>query len=190
MLSSVPRSGDPARRRLERAALELYSESGYDQTTVADIAQRAGVTARTFFRHFADKREVLFGDESDLRERLAVALSAVPAGVPPLPATREAFRSLGPGLEAERERAALRHRIVATHPALQERELAKAAAMAGVIAEALCARGVSEWNAVLLGRVSAAALGHVVHTWAADPRAHFDTLIARAFDQIDSPTSS
>ncbi len=67
--------------RLERAALELYLENGYDQTTVAEIAGRAGLTERTFFRHFTDKREVLFrGDE--LAQAMADAIDSAPRGQP------------------------------------------------------------------------------------------------------------
>ena len=75
-----------ARGRLEQAALELYSERGFDQTTVAEIAQRAGLTERTFFRHFADKREVLFGGSAFLGELMVAAVRDAPAGDGPLDA--------------------------------------------------------------------------------------------------------
>ena len=67
-----------ARSRLEKAALELYSERGFQQVTVAEIAQRAGLTERTFFRHFADKREVLFPADGQLQELLLSALEKAP----------------------------------------------------------------------------------------------------------------
>ncbi|MER7370487.1 helix-turn-helix domain-containing protein, partial [Nonomuraea wenchangensis] len=72
-----------ARGRLEEAALELYGERGYEQTTVAEIARRAGLTERTFFRHFADKREVLFGGGTLLEERLTAAVAAAPDSAGP-----------------------------------------------------------------------------------------------------------
>jgi AcrR family transcriptional regulator len=180
----MPRSGAEARNRLVQAALELYSERGYDQTTAADIATRAGVTARTFFRHFADKREVLFNAEVGLQQQMAHALAAVPADTPPLAAVLLAFRSMGPGLEENRQQARRRHRVIAETPALQERELAKAAAMSGVVARALRDRGASDWQATLLAQVSTAALGHVIHTWTADTSTDYDTLIVRAFAEL------
>ncbi len=180
----MPRSGAEARDRLERAALELYRERGYDQTTAADIAARAGLTARTFFRHFADKREVLFNTETGLREEMAQALAAVPEGERPLAAVLQAFRSMAPGLEESRPLAEARHRVIAQTPALQERELAKAAAMSVIVAEALRERGVPDWRATLLAHISVAALGHVIHTWTADPSSDFEALISRAFEEM------
>src|SRR5258708_12931612 len=73
-----------ARGRLERAALELYGERGYEQTTVAEIAARAGLTERTFFRHFADKREVLFAGSTALRDLIVDAVAGAPASAPPI----------------------------------------------------------------------------------------------------------
>src|SRR6516225_6766131 len=80
-----------ARGRLEQAALELYVERGFEQTTVAEIAQRAGLTARTFFRHFADKREVLFAGSAALEEQMVDALDAAPATAPPMDAIAAAL---------------------------------------------------------------------------------------------------
>jgi len=163
------------------AALELYGERGYDQTTAADIAARAGVAARTFFRDFADKREVLFHTEAGLRAEMARALAAVPAGITPQATVLEALRSMGPAFEENREHALRRHLIIAETPALQERELAKSAALADVIAEALRARGVEDWESALVARVSTAALGVAFNTWTTDLTTDYDTLIVQAF---------
>lgn len=180
----MPRSGAEARDRLERAALELYGERGYDQTTAADIAAKAELTARTFFRHFADKREVLFNAEADLQRKMARALADVPDGTPPLAVVFQAFRSMGPGLEGSRELAGARHRVIAATPALRERELTKASAMAAIIETALRERGLSERRAALLAQVSASLLGHVIHTWTADPSTDYETLIDTAFEDL------
>src|SRR6202012_6277244 len=75
-----------ARGRLEQAAGELFAERGYDQTTVADIAARAGLTERTFFRHFADKREVLFSGQEQFRDRFVTAVAAAPPAATPVEA--------------------------------------------------------------------------------------------------------
>ncbi|MGC5166895.1 TetR family transcriptional regulator [Luteimicrobium sp. DT211] len=180
----MPRSGADARDRLERAALELYGERGYDQTTAADIAARAGLTARTFFRHFADKREVLFNVESGLRDELAEAMAVVPDSEPPLAAVLQAFRSMAPGLEEGRRIAEARHRVIAQNPALRERELAKAAAMSVVVAEGLRARGVPDARASLLAEVGTAAVGHAIHAWTAEPSSDLDALLVEAFDVL------
>src|SRR5580704_11732687 len=75
-----------SRGRLQEAALALYTERGFDQTTAAEIAARAGLTERTFFRHFADKREVLFGGSALLQERIVSGVAGAPAGCTPLEA--------------------------------------------------------------------------------------------------------
>src|SRR5436309_1498470 len=104
-----------ARGRLERAAMELYAERGFDQTTVAEIAERAGLTARTFFRHFADKREVLFSGGEELQRRLVEAALAAPAEASPLEAAAAALDEAASLLGEERERARRRQAIIAAH---------------------------------------------------------------------------
>src|SRR6478735_15430 len=118
----VPRSGAEARRRLQQAALELYRERGFDRTTTAEIAARAGVNERTFFRHFPDKREVLFDGEADLRAALVRAVAEAPDGLPPLDVLLRAFRTAEPVLERNRPFAEPRLRVIAATPALRERD--------------------------------------------------------------------
>ena len=122
-----------SRGRLQEAALALYSERGFDQTTAAQIAARAGLTERTFFRHFADKREVLFGGSALLQERIVAGV----AGAPP---ERRAPRRRGLGLAAaaamlgefRRDLSRQRQAVIAANPELRERELAKLADYAAV----------------------------------------------------------
>ncbi len=180
----MPRSGAGARDRLERAALELYSERGYDQTTIADIAAKADVTQRTFFRHFTDKREVLFNLEGSQQKALTRALADVPTTVAPLAAMLQAFRSMAPILKDNRPGAVARHRVISETPALRERELMKEAALATIVADALQKRGLPEWSATLLAQVGTAALGHAIHTWVADPSSDVDVLIVQAFAEL------
>ena len=180
----MPRSGAAARDRLERAALELYSERGYDQTTTAQIAASAGVTERTFFRHFTDKREVLFNIEGRLNEALVAALADVPANMPPSAVVLQAFRGMVAALEDNRALAEARHRVIAATPALRERELAKAAAMSLIVADALRARGLPDGQATLLAQVGTTALGHAVHAWVSDPFGDLDALIVQAFADL------
>ena len=180
----MPRSGAAARERLERAALELYTERGYSHSTTAQIAARARVTERTFFRHFADKREVLFNIEARLNEALIPALADVPADMPPPAAVLQAFRRMVAALEDNRALAEARHRVIAATPALRERQLAKETAMSIVVADALRARGLPKGRATLLAQVCTAALTHAVHRWVTDPSGDLDALIVQAFADL------
>src|SRR3954453_12678140 len=96
--------------RLRQAAMELYLQRGYDQTTVADIAERAGLTSRTFFRYFADKRDVLFVPTEDFERPLVEALEATPAAAPPMVAVAAALdaaaKLIGRSREHSRSRQA------------------------------------------------------------------------------------
>jgi AcrR family transcriptional regulator len=133
-----------ARGRLEQAAYELFLSQGYEGTTVADIAERAGLTERTFFRHYADKREVLFGGAGALQDELLRALHEAPAALPTIEAVRIAVEALSTQLHGRRALARERQRIVAANADLQERELIKRAMLTASLAQALQQRGVPE----------------------------------------------
>ena len=165
----MARGGDDVRTRLRRAAVELFRERGYDGTTAAEIAGRAGVTERTFFRHFPDKREVLFDGEATLRAALTAAIADAPDGLGPLDTLFRAFRSVQPALEANRPYAKPRYEVIAGTPALRERELAKTDALADALAAALQARGVADLRAVLAARTGMAAFVHATVAWLEDP---------------------
>src|SRR3954451_8728917 len=109
------------RGRLEQAALELYRERGVEQTTVAEIAERAGLTERTFFRHFADKREVLFGGQATLRELFVSSVAGAPEGTTPLDAVAVALDAAAGLLEERHDVARQRQAVIAANPDLQER---------------------------------------------------------------------
>src|SRR6476646_9798106 len=112
---------DPnAQGRLEQAALELYVERGFEQTTVAEIAARAGLTERTFFRHFADKREVLFWGAEQLVDTLVGVIRAAPASEAPLAVVLRAVEAAAAWLESVRDLPAVRarHAIVSAHSEL------------------------------------------------------------------------
>ncbi len=156
--------------RLQRAALELFRERGYDQTTAAEIAARAGVTERTFFRHFPDKREVLFDGEATLRAALTASIADAPAGLGALDTLFRAFRAVQPALENNRPFSKPRHEVISGTPALHEREMAKMAALADALAAALRARGVADLRAVLAARTGMAAFVHATLSWLDDPR--------------------
>jgi AcrR family transcriptional regulator len=142
--------------RLRMAAMELYAERGFEQTTVAEIAERAGVSARTFFRHFADKKEVLFSGSAELQERLLAALEEAPADASPLEAVGAALDEAAEMLGTNREWSLARQQLIEAHADLRERELIKMADLAVAFAEALTRRGVSEPSARLVGETGVA----------------------------------
>src|SRR5580658_3651572 len=119
-----------ARGRLGRAALDLYGERGFDQTTVAEIAARAGLTERTFFRHFSDKREVLFSGAGALQQLLVEAVAAAPAPAAPIEAVAAGLAAAGAALEQRREFARRRQAVINANAELRERELIKLATLA------------------------------------------------------------
>jgi AcrR family transcriptional regulator len=167
----MPRDGRVVRDGLHRAAIELFEANGYDGTTTGQIAARAGVTERTYFRHFPDKREVLFTSEQELFDLTVTAIAAVPANVDPLPALRMAFQGVVPLVERNRERAQRLAPIILAAPALVERELGKTRALTTLVAEALERRGVDERSSVLCARVGMAAFSTAIRRWSAMPPA-------------------
>src|SRR3954468_12104511 len=129
--------------RLREAAMALYAEQGFERTTVAEIADRSGVTARTFFRHFADKREVLFAGSEELERRMVDALSAAPPAAGPMDAVAAALLAAAEMFAERREYSRRRQAVIAATPELRERELIKLASLAAAFAEALRQRGVA-----------------------------------------------
>jgi AcrR family transcriptional regulator len=139
-----------SRGRLQEAALALYSERGFEQTTVAEIADRAGLTERTFFRHFADKREVLFGGAEILKERIVQGVADAPPTDGPLDAVARGLDAAAALLgEGRRDLTRQRQAVIAANPELRERELSKAADYASAVTETLRQRGVADLQAIL-----------------------------------------
>src|SRR5262245_28511214 len=133
-----------SRDRLRQAALDLYGERGFESTTVAEIAKRAGLTERTFFRHFADKREVLFAGSEALEELLVRTVVEAPASLAPLDAVGAGLEALGEVLPERAETSRARQAIIDANPELQERELIKLAALSRALAGALRERGAGQ----------------------------------------------
>ena len=172
------------RGRLQSAALELFRVRGYHQTTAAEIAAQAGVTERTFFRHFTDKREVLFDGEAKLRAALTAAISCAPEGLNPLDTLLRAFRSVLPLLEANRPFSKPRQEVISATPALHEREMAKMAALADALAVALRARGVVDLHATLAARTGMAAFGFATVSWLNDPGRDLGACLELVFREL------
>jgi AcrR family transcriptional regulator len=156
-----------ARERLQEAAWELFDEQGYDRTTVGDIAARAGLTERTFFRHFSDKREVLFARAEEIEEGIASLVVSAPKDVAPLDAVAAAFLGASAGFQGRTALRALRarHALILEHPELRERELSKQASLSRALAGALRARGISEPAARLAAEAGLAAFHVAYDTW-------------------------
>ncbi|WP_250002538.1 TetR/AcrR family transcriptional regulator [Actinoplanes sp. M2I2] len=157
-----------AQSRLRQAAMELYAERGFDRTTVAEIAERAGLTERTFFRHFTDKREVLFAGSERLHEMLvaSVASSSEPPGVASVAAAFDrAAAEYFPPVAYSRQR----QRVIDANPALQERELAKLDRVAAALASALRERGLGDPAAALAAEAGVAAFKVAFARWMTDP---------------------
>ncbi|HEY4006032.1 MAG TPA: TetR family transcriptional regulator [Pseudonocardia sp.] len=157
-----------ARGRLEQAALELYIERGFEQTTVAEIAKQAGLTERTFFRHFADKREVLFWGAGALRELLVSTVADAPESAAPIDAIAAALEATGGLFQERRESVLRRQSIIAANAELRERELIKLATLASAMAEALRRRGVTDPAASLAAEAGIAVFRIAFERWVTD----------------------
>jgi len=164
--------------------MELFGERGYEQTTVAAISERAGLTERTFFRHFADKREVLFGLGEPLRLLLAETVAAAPEGAPLIDVVAAALEAVAAHLQDRREHAARRQAVIDANPELQERDLVKMASLAAMLADALRERGIPDLQARLAAETGMAVFKIAFRRWLAEPGPQdLPALIAEALAQ-------
>jgi AcrR family transcriptional regulator len=188
--SDMSRWEPDGRARLEQAAMELYLERGFEQTTVAEIANRAGLTERTFFRHFADKREVLFGGADALKQLLVGSVADAPDPVAPIEAIAKALEGAGALLQQRREMALQRQSVIDTNAMLQERELIKLASLASALADALRKRGVDDPAASLTAEAGIAVFKIAFARWIneRDP-AVLPEIIRKLFDDLKTVTA-
>jgi AcrR family transcriptional regulator len=153
-------------QRLQNAALELFATRGFEQTTAAEIAQSVGLTERTFFRHFSDKREVLFSGQHLLVDAFLIGVDAAPSGAQPIEIIASALRSAASLFPDERRPySRLRQSVIDQNPALQERELHKLASLAVTVGDALRARGVDELAARLAAKAGIAVFEMAFVRW-------------------------
>lgn len=179
-----------ARERLQEAALELFHERGYPATTVDDIAARAELTERTFFRYFADKREALFGGSEALQQLVVQGIADAPANVKPLEVVMSAFARTEEFIHTTRGRARKRQAVINSHPELKERELIKMATIAGVVAEALRKRGVKEPQATLTAEAGTAVFKNAFDRWIqAGHDKDFSVYLRLAYDDLRAITA-
>ncbi|WP_432854785.1 helix-turn-helix domain-containing protein [Amycolatopsis sp. CA-161197] len=176
-----------ARERLEDAALELFSAQGYENTTVAQIAERAGLNRATFFRHFADKREILFGREDELAILFSDAIRSAPAEADVPTCLLAALHAADARMTADqRPRAIARRRIADANMDVQERGLLKIARTTTAAADALADRGVDELTARLAAEMLILAFSAGLREWinTSDPADPFSSHAATALETI------
>jgi AcrR family transcriptional regulator len=152
--------------RLALAALDLFEERGYEKTTVIEIAKRAGLTKSTFFRHFADKREVLFGGDT-MAELLAEGIETAPEGAPALESVAHALEAVArEAFTSERREFSFRRRaVIAANPELQEREALKGLALTASMTHALERRNTPSLTACVAAQLGTLALKIAYERW-------------------------
>jgi AcrR family transcriptional regulator len=160
--------------------MALFFERGYDAVTIADIAERAGLTKRSFFNHFADKREVVFASADELQAAVLAALAEVDGHLEPLDTAVRAFTRAAAPIDGYPELARARRTLIASSPELQERDLAKMASMASSVADALARQGVPEWTATFAAHAATTIFTTAVDEWAANPEHGLATTIQDA----------
>jgi AcrR family transcriptional regulator len=180
-----------ARGRLQLAAMELYVERGFERTTVAEIAERAGLTERTFFRHYADKREVLFFGQDELKERFVSTVAHAPDDASPLDAVAAALHSIAIDFASRRPWSQTRQTVINANPGLQERELIKLAGLSSAIAATLRDRGVDEPAASLTAEAGISVFHVAFQRWvAADNTQEFALIVAESLAALKAVTAN
>lgn len=168
------------------AALELFAARGYAAVTVGEVAAASGVGERTLYRYFADKDDLLFGEDEQMRAALRSAIEQQPGGQPPFTVLRAAAAAVARTLQDRREEVARRARVIASSSALSARERAKRVAWEAVLAQALSERGVAPAEATLLGRIGVACHDQALSRWLEQdpPRRSLDLELDATFDQL------
>lgn len=177
--------------RLEQAALTLFLEQGFAETTVPQIAARAGLTTRTFFRHFVDKREVLFTEDDSVPTLVRYLMAQAPSEVRPVPLI---FSQLGPFAETvfghRRDVLRLRHQIISTDQGLRERELQKMATLKAAIVDGFVRRGTDRLTASLVADLAMMVLGTALAQWLnAEESTSLSTVVAKVLAAFRSLAS-
>ena len=186
----MPRNGEEVRKRLQWAALELFREHGYEEITAADIAAKAGVTERTFFRHFPDKREVLFDGDSAFSKALTTAVRNAPKTLGPWDTLFFAFDSVKQMFVENRPFTEPRQQVIASSPALQERAMAKTRSLVAAVTSVLCERGVAVPQASLAAWMGMAVLSYGVAAWFNDGSIDLGEHIIKAFQEASRLSQS
>lgn len=173
------------RGRLAKAAVELFAVQGFDQTTGAQIAERAGMHERSFFRLFADKREVFFYALETAQTAAVAVIADTPGDTAPVDAVAAALEQRCDIIQHNRDAALVRRDLIAANPELRERDLAKHAELAATLAEALRERGTPERAATLAADTAMAVFLGALACWYADPEhRQLPTLFREGLDEL------
>jgi len=180
-----------ARDRLERAALDLFLERGFDQTTVPQIAARAGLTTRTFFRHFADKREVLFAGQDEVPALVADLIARPPAAMEPMDVITWGFQTIAPTMFQDRgDYPRKRRTVIDSNEGLRERELGKLANLSDAINRGFQARGSDDLTATLAAEIAVAVFKVAVRRWTDQTDGDLSAVIAEALNALSALTAA
>ena len=180
----MPRDRAKVHCRLQNAALQLFNEKGYEQTTAAQIAARAEVTERTFFRHFPDKRDILFEGTERLETSLVRSIAAAPQGLELMAVLQHALCEVASALGHGDLFSASRQAVISATPALREREATKHAVLMEAMAAGLERRGFERKEADLASRVGGAVFVYALATWFEDAEVPLVTCLHQAFEQL------
>lgn len=164
------RKAENARERFESAAYSLFQEQGYAATTVPEIAAKAGLTERTFYRYFTDKREVMFWRAGDHQLAIAKEIGQALPGLDPLAIAAHAFESVAPFIDSHRSIVRLRQYLISTQSDLQERELMKLHTLASAVERALKQKGIDASHARVVAEIAAVIWKIALENWRADDR--------------------
>jgi len=173
-----------AKQRLQQSAMVLFYERGYADVTIAEIADRAGLTKRTFFNHFTDKREVLFADAEAFEARIATYLSETDEQLEPVDVAVAVLTRGGLDLAAYGEWARARRDLIVSAAELQERNLIKMTSLAELIAKGLLERDVPGRIASFTAQAAVAVFAAAYDEWAEDTSADFSTLMQRSLADL------
>jgi AcrR family transcriptional regulator len=177
MIGSMGRWKAGARERLVVAAVDLFTEQGYDTTTVAQIAERAGVTKSTFFRHFPDKRELLVAGQATLSQLLAEGIAEAPPHASPLESVAAGLQRAASAIGPEKRELAPRLRAaIAASAQLQERDALKTVTLAATMTSALVSRGIPDPTAALASELGVLAFKRGYAAWSEGKRDDEDDL--------------
>jgi AcrR family transcriptional regulator len=180
-----------AAERLQRAALELFATRGFDQTTAADIAQSVGLTERTFFRYFRDKRDVVFHGQDRFGQLIIDAMAAAPPDAPPMGVVVAGLAGIAPFFADDRRPwSRMRQKVINENPSLRERERHKLADMGSAVADELRARGVGEPAATLAGESAATVFGVSFMQWISeDEERSFPDIVSSMLSELSAVTA-
>lgn len=168
----MPRWSPDAALRLEAAAMALFAAQGYAGTTVPQIAEAAGLTTRTFFRHFSDKRDVLFLRDREFPQAVSDFMASVPAESGGTATVRAGLAAACRGIQGWREEIARRRSIVHSEPALHERDLLRSHYLARAIAQSLDQRGIDFEQAHTLAALAVTCFDLAMDRWLEGPSDH------------------